>query len=198
MKKIVLVLAVVMCSIGIMNAQNQIKIDTKKSIIKWAGSNLFKFNKHNGTVNFKEGIIIKNNGGIVGGNFVIDMSSIINTDGKYNEMLVSHLKNEDFFDVEKYPVSELKFLKFKRTSAIDAIVEAELAIKDFANSINFKAKLDITKGKWVLISKFFIDRTRWGIKYESKGFFGGVKDDIISDAIEFEVIIEWPDNDDGC
>lgn len=199
MQKTILTLVTCICSVVITNAQNSIiKIDTTKSIVKWTGSNLFKYNKHYGTVGFKSGEIIKSNGTIMGGSFVIDMNSIINTDGKYNEMLVSHLKNEDFFDTEKHPVSKLKILKFKRTSATGALVEAELTIKGITNNVDFKSKLDITKGRWRLTSKFFIDRTRWDIKYESKGLFGSLKDDIITDAIEFEVIIEWPDNDDEC
>ncbi|MFI1744856.1 YceI family protein [Thalassobellus sediminis] len=199
MQKIILTLVTFLCLTVITEAQNNvIKIDTTKSVVKWTGSNLFKYNKHNGTVRFLSGEIIKSNGTIIGGSFVIDMNSIINTDGKYNEMLVSHLKSKDFFDVNKHAISKLKILKFKRTSATDVLVEAELTIKGITNYVDFKSKLNITKGRWGLTSKFFIDRTLWDVKYESKGLFGGLKDDIISDAIEFEVILEWSDNDDGC
>ena len=38
-------------------------------------------------------------------------------------------------------------------------------------------------------SSFIIDRTRWGVNYESKSFLDGLKDEAISDAIKFEVIV---------
>lgn len=198
MTKTILVAALVWCSVGVSPGQISKKIDIQKSTVTWKGSNLFKFNEHSGTVNFKEGIILKRDGRIVGGDFTIDMNSIINTDGKYNKMLVSHLKGEDFFDVENFELSTLKILRFNRTSAQDVNIEAELTIKGVTNVIYFKSKLEVGMGKWKLVSKFFIDRTRWGIKYESKGWFGGVKDDIISDAIEFGVVLEWEDTDGGC
>lgn len=197
MTKTILVLAIALSSIAVMSAQELIKINTEKSIVKWTGYNLFKYNRHFGTVKFKEGSIHKNNGVIVGGDFVIDMTSIMNTDGKYNEMLVSHLKGSDFFDVKKHPVSKLKFVKFKRTSESDGVIEADLTIMGITNYIKFRCKLNKDQDTWQLSSKFFIDRTRWGIKYESKSLLGGIKDDIISDAIEFEVVVEWLDNV-GC
>lgn len=103
MKKGIL-LFYILCSVGLARAQEEIKMDTSESLIKWTGSNLFKFNKHHGTVNFKSGVIIKDKDSLSGGRFEIDMNSIRNTDGKYNEMLVWHLKNEDFFKRRTLPI----------------------------------------------------------------------------------------------
>lgn len=187
MKKIILL--VIVGSVLSVHAQNQIKIDTSKSSIKWTGSNLFKFNKHYGTVKFKNGEIIFKNDTITGGKFEIDMSTIVNTDGKYNEMLVEHLKNEDFFNVEKYPISELEILSLKYINDSQIDIEANLTIKGVTQIINYKSILENSDKGWVMKSNFIIDRTRWGVNYESKSFLDGLKDDAISDAIEFEVVI---------
>ena len=88
MQKIILILVTSICLISVTGAQERIKIDTTKSVVKWTGSNLFKYNKHFGTVVFLSGEVIKSNGKIIGGNFAIDMNSISNTDGGFNEMLV--------------------------------------------------------------------------------------------------------------
>ncbi|MDO5978719.1 YceI family protein [Flavivirga spongiicola] len=188
MKKIIL-LVIIICFTSITNAQKNIEIDTTKSVVKWTGSNLFKYNKHFGTVKFISGHIIKSNDVILGGYFEIDMNSIANTDGKYNEMLVGHLKNQDFFDVEKHPRAIIKFIEVVHKNVNTIKVKANLTIKNVTNAIDFNIKFKVVDGKYEMNSKFIMDRTRWGVNYESKGMFGSVKDGIISDAIEFEVVL---------
>ncbi|GAA3587577.1 YceI family protein [Flavivirga amylovorans] len=179
------------------NIQNRTEIDTSKSIVKWTGSNLFKYNKHFGTVNFINGHIINSNDVILGGYFEINMNSIVNTDGKYNEMLVSHLKNKDFFDVDKYPIAKIKFTEVVHKNVNTIKVKADLTIKNITNQVHFNIKYKVVDGRYEMNSKFIIDRTRWGIEYQSKGLFANIKNDIISDAIEFEVVIQLPLKD-GC
>ncbi len=186
MKKIIL-LTVAVCSTILASAQYE--IDTSKSLVRWTGSNLFKFNEHYGTVKFKNGVILMDKDSIVGGSFDVDMNSIINADGKYNEMLVGHLKNEDFFDVEKYPIAKLEITNVKYTNSVSLSISAELTIKNITEPIEYKSTFENHQNKIVMKSKFIIDRTRWKINYESKSLFDSLKDDIISDAIEFEVII---------
>ncbi|WP_190810499.1 YceI family protein [Flagellimonas sp. S3867] len=188
MKKIIILL-VSISTISIAQGQGTIKIDTAKSVIKWKGSNLFKFNQHYGTVKFSSGEISMNEDGISGGKFVVDMNSIMNTDGKYNEMLVSHLKHQDFFDVEKHPEAKLEIRQIKHGDNGQIEIDALLTIKGISRPIKFSSTWEKGPNETMLKSKFIIDRTRWGISYESKGIIGSVKDDIISDAIEFEVIL---------
>lgn len=188
MKKLI-VIVIFMCSALTMNAQKKLKIDTSKSIVKWTGSKLFSFGKHYGTVKFNSGNIIKSKAVILGGSFEVDMNSIVNTDGEYSEMLVGHLKNEDFFDVKKYPTAKLEMIsvKDKRVNVVE--VKANLTIKGITHEVNFEATVKEADWTVTLTSKFIIDRTLWGINYKSKGVFGKAKDNIISDAIEFEVIV---------
>tara|TARA_R110002049_G_scaffold143316_1_gene305321 strand:- start:4531 stop:5118 length:588 start_codon:yes stop_codon:yes gene_type:complete len=188
MKKGIL-LFYILCSVGLARAQEEIKMDTSESLIKWTGSNLFKFNKHHGTVNFKSGVILKDKDSLSGGRFEIDMNSMINTDGKYNEMLVWHLKNEDFFNVEKYPSAKLEITGIKYSDSINLDIEGNLTIKNITEPIVYKAILKHDKDKLVMTAKFIIDRTRWKVNYESKSLLSSLKDDTISDAIEFEVTV---------
>ncbi|MEX0316230.1 MAG: YceI family protein [Allomuricauda sp.] len=188
MKKIIILLLSI-STISLAQGQGSIKIDTEKSVIKWKGSNLFKFNQHYGTVKFLSGEISMTGPTISGGKFVADMNSITNTDGKYNEMLVSHLKHQDFFDVEKHPTAKLEIHQVKPDDNGRMEIEALLTIKGISRPIKFSSTMEKGPNGALLKSKFIIDRTRWGISYESKGIVGSVKEGIISDAIEFEVII---------
>ncbi|MFS4455245.1 YceI family protein [Maribacter sp. 2304DJ31-5] len=188
MKKIIILL-VSIGTISLAQGQGNIKIDTAKSMIKWRGSNLFKFNQHYGTVKFLSGEISMNGSSISGGKFVVDMNSIMNTDGKYNEMLVSHLKHRDFFDVEKHQTAKLEISQIKPGDNGQMEIDALLTIKGISKPIKFSSTIEKGPRETLFKSKFIIDRTRWGIRYESKGIVGSVKEGIISDAIEFEVIV---------
>lgn len=169
--------------------QGSTNIDTEKSIIKWSGSKLFQFNDHYGTVKFSKGTFYWSGDMIMGGNFEVDMNSIVNTDGNYNEMLVSHLKNEDFFDVGNHPIAQLKIVEALYVEEDEIRVDALLTIKEVTHPVKFRMSSEKEGGTAIFKTKFVIDRTRWGIKYESKGVLGSVKESIISDAIKFEVVL---------
>ncbi|GAA4268648.1 YceI family protein [Hyunsoonleella aestuarii] len=174
---------------------NLVEIEIENSLINWKGSNLFKLKKHYGTVNFKSGYVIKKNGNIMGGEFVIEMNTITNTDGKFNEILVSHLKNEDFFDVKKYPLAKLKIniVEFNMDETLKFI--GDLTIKGVTKEIQFDASFNVIDGNEVMSTKFEIDRTNWGINHESQETLGTLKDNIISNTIKFEVTAQWPFRD---
>lgn len=167
--------------------QEKLKIDIQKSTIKWIGEYTFYFGEHEGYINFKQGHFIKTNDVITGGEFIIDMNSITNTDleigSAENINLVDHLKKENFFDVKKYPLGTLKITKVEYHDKISARLEANLTLKGITKSINFQAKFDYKEKE--MKTRFKIDRKKWKVNYESK-----FKDGAISDAIGFEVSIK--------
>jgi len=171
------------------HAQTEIQIDASKSVIKWSGANLFKYNKHFGTVQFKSGEIAFKNDSIVGGQFIIGMNTIINTDGKYNEMLVDHLKGEDFFDTKNYPNAKLEITKVTYIDSVQLDINANLTIKNRTQKIKYKTVFESYEDKLIMKSKFIIDRTRWNINFKSQSLFSTLKNRAISDAIEFDVIV---------
>ena len=166
----------------------KLKINSSKSKIKWSGEYAFYFGGHEGYIDFKEGYFLKNMIVITGGKFIIDMTTIENTDIKNEEAkvgLVEHLKNEDFFDVNKYPVALLVITRVTYESENQIKIHADLSIKDVTKPINLNAEVDYKKE--TLSAKFKIDRTLWNITYNSKEVEGKLKDGLISDAISFEV-----------
>ena len=110
MKKLSLFIVLSIVSIFNISAQEKLQIDTSKSSLKWSGEYSFYFGGHNGTISFKGGYFEKKNDVISGGEFIIDMNSIICLDiedDEANEGLIDHLKNDDFFSVSKYPTAKL-------------------------------------------------------------------------------------------
>lgn len=197
MKTIITTFILMTCYILTSQAQTTIDIDTKSSIINWKGSMLFSFGGHHGTAKFKEGNLIKTNHKITGGSFIVDMNSLTNIDiedekGKTN--LLDHLKNEDFFNVEKYPTAKLTITNIEHVDNINIRIKANLTIKNITKPVEFSAKLHdhetLVNVKNKMTAKLKIDRTDWNINYGAKGFVK-VKDYAISDAIEFEVEINF-------
>lgn len=150
------------------------------------GEYTFYFGGHDGFINFKEGYFIKTGDVITGGEFIIDMNSITNTDIKEQqgkEGLIDHLKNEDFFDVKKFSNSQIVITKVEYEDKNNARIEADLTLKGITKPINFRATFNYAEKE--LKTRFKIDRKKWNVNYESK-----FKDGAISDAIGFEVTIK--------
>ncbi len=68
---------------------------------------------------------------IVAGEFNIDMTTIKDADA--SERLEGHLKSEDFFGVEKFPVSKLVITGSDSFEKGTAVVKGTLTIKGVTN-----------------------------------------------------------------
>ena len=83
-------------------------IDTSASTINWLGKKVT--GQHKGTIKIAKGEVgLDNSNAVVNGNFEMDMKSIVNLDlqdAEWNNKLITHLKSEDFFSVEKFPTSK--------------------------------------------------------------------------------------------
>jgi len=166
---------------------DQVRVDNEKSTIKWVG---FKITEsHEGLVQVKKGVLMINHCTLVGGEISIDMTSITNTDmeGRPKTRLEMHLKNTDFFDVENHPLSTIKITKATKTEDNNYTLVADLTIKGITHSVTFDAEVNIRKIAFFAKAKIKIDRTKWGIKYNSGNFFKDLGDKLILDDIEFEI-----------
>ena len=186
MKKIIIALICNICLSNFSNAQEKLPIDISKSNIKWMGELTFHFGSHDGFINFKEGYFIKTDDVITGGEFIIDMNSITNTDIKQQEgkdNLVDHLKQPDFFDTKKYPLAKLVITNVEYSEDETIRIKANFTLKGITKPIQFNATPNYTKKS--LHTKFKLDRRKWNVNYKSK-----LRDYAISDAIGFEVNIK--------
>lgn len=187
MRKIALLL--IMWSVSLAFGQTKRVTDSE---IKWWGYKVAKIEatSHYGVLNVKEGKVVLRKKQLIGGSFVLDMTSIKATDlsGENQEKLNAHLKNGDFFDVEKYPTAVFKITDLKKTGKTDKQaynywVTGDLTVKDITQSISFPARISVAKGIVMLSSgKFSIDRQHWGIAYQS-----AMKDMVIKDDIDLQV-----------
>lgn len=176
---------ITLLSVFIIYAQEK-KINIKDSKIKWIGKEITT-KIHFGSLQFKSGSIIIKNDQIVGGDFSVDMKSLVDEDlsGKSKEYLENHLKSDDFFGVNKYPMSSIKIKSSVKISDTEYNVEGVLTIKNIAHPISFILKLNDLGA----FAKMTFDRTKYDVKYRSASFFSDLGDKLIYDDIDVEVTL---------
>jgi polyisoprenoid-binding protein YceI len=162
-------------------------IDTKESVVTWKGSSVG--GSHTGYVDISKGELMIENGQLMGGAVEIDMNTIEDKDYGRDNGLVKHLKDPDFFDVKKFPTSAITITKAEAINAEQINVTGNLTIKGITHTVTFPANMEIKDGIVKANCKLVIDRTLWGIRYNSGKFFDNLKDEVISDSIEFNIKI---------
>lgn len=155
------------------------------SDVHWWGYKVAKSeaSSHDGTVKVKSGDMIMKGNQLVGGSFTLDMTSINSTDlsGEYQGKLNGHLKNGDFFEVEKFPTATFKITSVKKNSdkVYSSLVTGDLTVKGKTNPVSFPAKISYSKGVVSLVSnKFSFDRQKFDVAYKSTMQDVFVKDEI--------------------
>lgn len=161
---------------------------TKKVVsseIEWWGYKLAKTeaSSHTGNINLKNGVVQLKQNKVVGGTFVLDMTTINSTDltGEYQQKLNNHLKTGDFFEVNKFPTAVYKITSVKPSGKANFkyIVNGKLTVKGRTQNVSFPANITVNKGVVNLVSdKFTIDRQKFDIAYKSAAADVIVKDDI--------------------
>lgn len=185
MKNVFLTLIIILFSAGLVSAQTKLSADTQKTTLNWLGEKVT--GQHSGTINLKSGWLTMKENKIVGGEFVIDMTSI--KDSENNARLEGHLKSDDFFGVEKFPESKLVLKSSDSFDKGSALVKGELTIKDVTNPIEFKAAMQHKDDGTYFYSNIVIDRTKFNVRYGSGTFFDNLGDKTIYDEFKLKVAL---------
>ncbi|MFL2569739.1 MAG: YceI family protein [Flavobacteriales bacterium] len=162
-------------------------VKIKDSALTWVGSKVTS--SHEGTIELKSGYLTLENNNLVGGEFVIDMTTIVCTDlsGKGKASIENHLKSDDFFSVDKFPAASLTILDVKKNELDQYQVNANITIKGITQKIMFDTEIKEKTAK----AKLVIDRTEFGIIYKSGNFFKELADKAIYDEFEISIMLEF-------
>jgi polyisoprenoid-binding protein YceI len=161
-----------------------VKVET--SSIQWKAKKVV--GSHEGNILLQSGELMYEDGDLVGGNFIMDMNSLVCTDlsGEYKGKLEGHLKSEDFFSVNTYSTASLVITEVEKVNSKKHNITADLTIKGITKPISFEANAEKNKFQ----TKIQIDRTQFDVKYGSGSFFEGLGDNMIYDEFELTVILE--------
>lgn len=168
-----------------------------QSKVNWVGFNTYSDGRHNGTVSLKSGSFKLKGDEVVGGSFVIDMTSINNVDledEESNANLVNHLHSDDFFATESHPEARFEITNVQKATGDDAkgshVVEGNLTMRGETKSITIPANIKVSNGQVsVSTPEFAIDRKKWNVMFRSSGIEGVAKDKLIDDNILLELQI---------
>ena len=167
-----------------------LSVSTMDSKIVWTGTKVFGY--HQGTIKLKEGLVKLQNQKIIGGYFIIDMTSIVNTDIPDSDpipknKLELHLKSEDFFDVSKHPTAkfEIKEVRPHPDNPTKYLAVGDLTIKAFTKQLKIEIEPSTQTDKlFIAQADIRFDRQLWGVAYK------GLKDELVHDEVKLNVIIK--------
>lgn len=149
-----------------------------ESEIKFVGSKVT--GSHEGGFKAFTGEFAVANGQLAGTGhkITIDMNSMWSD----NEKLTGHLKNEDFFNVAKFPSSSFELTSLSKDGGSGNYqVSGNLTIMGTTKNISFPATATISGEAADIHAKFDINRKDFGVVY------AGMPDDLIRDEVVIEL-----------
>lgn len=182
----ILVLTIVFITMSFVSpVKEKLKVDVKNSTIIWKG---FKpTGSHTGTINLASGSLVLEATKLIGGSFIVDMSTI--EDSEDNKRLEGHLRSEDFFEIEKYAFSKFEITN-SNTNDGKSFITGNMTIKGVTKEIAFEASIAEDDSTVKLTSETFqINRADFNVKYKSKTFFNNLKEEFIDNEFDMQVTI---------
>jgi len=165
-------------------SSQQFQLNPKSSKLAWTGYGEIGDFKQSGTIKARAGsLMLAENGTIQSAQVVIDMKSIHHAD----KNLSKHLLKKDFFNSKKYPTAELVLLSIE-----DHQVTANLTIKGITHAITFPIQFEKEGTRMIIKGAVTIDRTKYGIKYNSSSYFQDLGNYAIKNEFDlsFELVFE--------
>lgn len=175
--KMIVIIALVSLSMS-SRAQSIFKANPEKSKFSWTGYASVGNYSPTGTIQLSSGVLNIENKNISKAVFEFDMKTLTHE----NKDLQKHLLNEDFFDVEKYPKAIFTLEKISQNQATGF-----LKIKGVQKKISFPITVKKSEKEILIQAVISINRTDFGIKYNSTSFFSNLGDYAIKDNFEFRL-----------
>jgi polyisoprenoid-binding protein YceI len=167
------------------------QIRQTSSTVNWTGKKVLGL--HTGSINIANGFIEITDNTIVGGEIQIDMTSIVITDiedKKTHDDFLAHLKNDDFFSVDKFKTAKLTLTGSSKIETSKFRIDGNLTIKDISHPISFIATVEIFTETLHSLGEVVIDRTLYNIRYGSGKFIDNLGDKLIYDdfVLQFKLV----------
>ncbi len=172
-------------------------VDTETSIVRWTGRNLF--NHHRGTLKLSGGQLTVEEGTLKSSHFTLDMDSIVCedlTDTAYNALLIRHLRDDDFFAVDRFPSAEFVAdradpLPIPSPGTPNYILPGELTLRGVKLPLSFPAVIAAADADHLTgQAQFEFDRTQFGANYGSSRLFSFLGKHVVNDHVHLHVVLQ--------
>ncbi len=170
------------------------ELDTDTSVVCWTGRNLF--NHHQGTVKLAGGRIEVQNGALKAARFTLDMNRIVCedlVDTAYNALLIRHLRDDDFFAVDRFPTAEFVCEHAKPLLACtpgtpNYTLHGTMTLRGVTKPLSFPAVIAAADADHLTgQAQFEIDRTQFGSHYGSGRLFAFLGKHVVNDHVHLHV-----------
>lgn len=173
-KQILTSVMILICAVVSAQSVEQFNVNPAKSTVNWSGKKIVG-GLTEGTILVEKGKLTFTKQKLSAGEIVMNTKSIASE--KAAAKLIDHLKNEDFFSVDKFPTAS-----FVITSVSGNLIKGKMTIKGITNEISFTADVVYTKDAVsVKAQQIKVDRTKFDVKYRSGSIFSGLGDGAIDD-----------------
>lgn len=170
-------------------AEEKKEVKTDASTVTWKAYKVT--GSHTGTVALTSGALMFDDDKLTGGEFEVDMTTLISTDladdPEKKGKLEGHLKSDQFFGVESHPTSKLVFTNVSPSGKNSYEVTGDLTIKGITKPVTFDVSIYGSKATATLK----VDRAEYDVKYGSGSFFENLGDKTIYDEFDLVVDLEF-------
>lgn len=155
------------------------KVNDSNSVAEWIGHSPAVSNE--GFIGVSRTDIKVRNGNIVGGSFMMPVSSLQVTSAPPPgpPVLLNHLKTVDFFNLVLHPNASFEFKKIETFTGNEPAfpgsnfrITGNFSLIGSTREISFPAKVTFAGDSLHVESTFKIDRTKWGMNYHADPIHG--------------------------
>lgn len=144
-------------------AAGTFRLDPAASTLAWTGHAEAGSWAPQGTIRLREGSVTAEGAAVRAARVVVDMATIAHEQAQ----LAEHLRGPDFFDVAKFPTAVFELTAFGNGQA-----SGTLTLKGVRQPVAFPVAVTAEPGGGLrLRGTATIDRTRFGVNYNSSSFF---------------------------
>lgn len=165
-------------------AQNQsYTINASASQLAWTGYAEVGSWAPSGTIQLVKGQLTRNGTQIRSATMTMDMTTIQHENGQ----LQTHLRDEAFFDATRFPTATFVLRTLTGTTA-----SGQLTLKGVTKPVSFPVVVSQAGNGLRVKGRAVIDRTQFGIRYNSTNFFADLGDQAIKNefALTFDLIAQ--------
>jgi hypothetical protein len=179
------------------NPEGLFEVDVETSVVRWTGRNLF--NHHQGTIKLTGGRIEVQNGALQAARFTLDMNSIVCedlVDTAYNALLIRHLRDDDFFAVDRFPTTEFVCERAEPLQACtpgtpNCTLHGALTLRGVTKPLSFPAVIAAADADHLTgQAQFELDRTQFGSHYGSGRLFAFLGKHVVNDHIHLHIKLQ--------
>jgi len=176
------------------NPDGIFEVDVEASVVRWTGRNLF--NHHQGTVKLAGGRIEVQNGALKAASFTLDMNRIVCedlVDTAYNALLIRHLRDDDFFAVERFPAAEFicehaEPLQACTPGTPNYTLHGTMTLRGVTKPLSCPAVIAAADAEHLTgQAQFELDRTLFGSHYGSGKLFAFLGKHVVNDHIHLHI-----------